>query len=376
MNDPMTSLSNVSNEIVKIKEGGQSIWYDNLSRDILNDGTLDDLVKKGITGLTSNPTIFQKAVSQSKLYDEEIRQGVANSLSTEDICEGIFIADVGGAADLLLPVWKVSSGRDGYASLEVSPDLAYDTQGTITAAKRLWSKLKPPNIMIKVPATDEGIVAIKHLLEEGININVTLIFSTKVYDEVALAYLQALETRYERHESIENIASVASFFVSRVDSLVEKRLREGSKENQIDRFLGYVGIANCRIAYSRFEKLFNSDRFSKLKDHGAKVQRPLWASTGTKSPTLDSRFYVEKLIAEDTVNTLPHATLEAVFDGVTPDSLMSLAEQDAQRIIADLSSEDIDFQELVDLLKTQGVALFKDSYRDLCRAIDDKKKQF
>ncbi len=360
---------------------GQSIWYDNLSRDVLRSGTLEKYIAAGVSGLTSNPTIFKKAIADTSHYDEDIRNLAAEGLSSEAICEELFIRDVGAAADLLKPTFIETSRADGYASIEVSPLLANDTQKTIEAARHLWGRLGRPNIMIKVPATKEGIPAIRELLDSGLNINVTLIFSVEVYREVAKAYIAALQSRAERKEAISAIRSVASFFVSRVDSIFEENVKRlvssgRKKEGDFSDFLGKVGIANSREAYKAFLEIFGTEEFRKLQSQGALVQRPLWASTGVKNPAYSPLLYVETLAGKDTVNTLPPRTLDTLLEGVTLTDPQPVTEDadEASRLLASLGEKGIDFEALLQQLEVDGVRIFSDSYSELIQSVENKKE--
>lgn len=368
-----------NSHISALNELGQSIWYDNLSRDVLNSGELKSLIESGVSGLTSNPTIFRNAIADSNSYDDEMRQLVKQGLSTDDICEELMVKDVGMAADLLRPIFDKTNGGDGHASIEVSPFLARDTAGTMTAAKRLWKKLNRPNIMIKIPATPEGIPAIRSCLEDGLNINVTLIFSKEVYTQVASAFIDAVDARAKRGEEVNRIASVASFFVSRVDAICEKKFEELLKEGKVkeaDRqtFFGKIGIANSKLAYEKFNELFNSDRFKALKGKGCKVQRPLWASTGTKNPAFSPVMYVEELAGKDTVNTMPPATLKALLNNanISGPKLHSGIDE-AKKIINGAKSLGIPFEQLMLELQDVGVKLFADSFKELLDSIEKKR---
>jgi len=357
-----------SKYIELLNTAGQVVWYDNLSRDVLDDGSLAQLIKAGVSGLTSNPTIFQKALASSPRYDDSIRQlRSKESMSADSVCEQLFVQDVGRAADLLLPVYEATEGRDGFASLEVSPELAFNTTGTIEAALRLWKMLKRPNVMIKVPATKEGVLAIQTLLENGINLNITLIFSVQRYREVVNAYVQAMKNRKAAHKPVDRIASVASFFVSRVDSMVTKKL---GKEDA--KFLGKVSVANCRLAYETYKEVFLSPDFLAV---GARSQKPLWASTGVKSTQLNPTYYVEQLIAPNTVETLPPQTLDAIMNGLSINSLEKMSLESARQTIAELEVEGIKFNELLDELMVEGVALFAESYADLLKGVSAKMDQ-
>ena len=365
--------------ILALNELGQSVWYDNLSRDVLRSGQLKALIEQGVSGLTSNPTIFKQAIADTNNYDDDMKSSELKGLSTEALCEELMLRDVAAAADLLRPTYDATGGGDGYASIEVSPYLAADCQGTIDAAVRLWGKLNRPNVMIKIPATPECIPAIQAVLEKGINVNVTLIFSNEVYEQVANAYIKALESRAARGESLRGISSVASFFVSRVDAIVEKSFDELLKAGKVqasdkDVFFGKVGVANSKIAYASFERLFSSDSFKELKDKGARVQRPLWASTGTKNPVFKAVMYVEELAGRDTVNTMPPATVKALLEGADVKPKLHEGAADAVQLISKVNAMGIPTDSLYLDLQKAGVKSFADSYRDLLDSIDTKRK--
>lgn len=365
--------------ILALNELGQSVWYDNLSRDVLRSGQLKVLIDQGVSGLTSNPTIFKQAIADTNNYDEDMRSSELKSLGTEALCEELMLRDVAAAADLLRPTYDATGGGDGYASIEVSPYLAADCQGTIDAAVRLWGKLNRPNVMIKIPATAECIPAIQAVLEKGINVNVTLIFSKEVYEQVANAYIKALQTRAAQGESLRNISSVASFFVSRVDAIVEKTFDElvaagKAKASDKEIFFGKVGVANSKIAYASFEKLFASDAFKVLKEKGARVQRPLWASTGTKNPVFKSVMYVEELAGRDTVNTMPPATVKALLAGADIKPKLHSGGKEAGDLIAKVNAMGVPTDALYVDLQKAGVKSFADSYRELLDSIEKKRK--
>ena len=368
--------------IQALNELGQSVWYDNLSRDILKSGELKSLIDAGVSGLTSNPTIFKNAIADSSSYDEEMKPLVKKGVSTEDICEELMVHDVGNAADLLKATYDKTNAGDGFASIEVSPFLSADTEGTVTAAKRLWSKLNRPNIMIKIPATPEGLPAIQQALEAGMNVNVTLIFNVDVYSKVAEAYIKALENRASKGQDIKNIASVASFFVSRVDAICEKKFDELLKtgkvqESQKDLFFGKIGVANSKLAYEKFEELFSSPRFKELQKKGAKVQRPLWASTGTKNPKFSPVMYVEELAGKDTVNTMPPATLKALLENANISGPKLVQEvPTAHSIVSESEKMGIPFQDLMAELQKVGVKLFADAFQELLDSTEKKRKTF
>jgi transaldolase len=332
------------------------------------------LIELGVSGLTSNPTIFKKAIADSADYDADLEELSRQGLKAEEACEKLMIADVGMAADLLRTVFEATNGLDGFASIEVSPLLAGEAAGTVAAAARIWSQLGRPNIMIKVPATAAGITATRELLKRGINVNVTLIFSAEVYERVALAYIEALEERLAVGAGLERIASVASFFVSRVDaisestfdSLVQAGRQDAAKQ---DVFLGKVGIANSKVAYQRFQQLFGGERFAKLKAQGARVQRPLWASTGTKNPRLSKTLYVEELAGAHTVNTVPPATLQALLRGANIEAKLQRGLDDALATIQAVQDLGLDFSNLLSKLQRDGVEAFSRSYDELLAAV-------
>ncbi|NDJ62155.1 MAG: transaldolase, partial [Chloroflexi bacterium] len=288
---------------------GQSIWIDYIRRAFITSGEMKTLVEQGVRGVTSNPTIFEKAIAGSSDYDSELKSLVDAGKSAGEIYEALATEDIKLAADIFRPVYDESNGDDGYISLEVSPTLAHDTDGTIAEARRLFDLLARPNIMIKVPATSAGIPAIETLIGDGINVNVTLMFSLKHYEDVANAYINGLEKLAASGGDVSKVASVASFFVSRVDSAVDRALAEvGNTDLQ-----GKIAIANCKATYARFQELFSGERWEKLAAQGARVQRPLWASTSTKNPEYPDTLYVDNLIGPHTVNTTPPATLQALM---------------------------------------------------------------
>ncbi len=367
--------------IIGLNEIGQSIWYDNLSRDVLNSGELAKIIDSGVSGLTSNPTIFKKAIADSSDYDADLGPLAKRGMSAQDICEDLMIADVGAAADLLLPIHTASNGADGHASIEVSPFLAADTKGTLDAAKRLWARLNRPNIMIKIPATPEGLPAVKAALEAGINVNITLIFSVAVYEQVAEAYLSALEARAARNQDIKGLASVASFFVSRVDTICEKAfdaLVKSGKAKAEDKaqFRAKIGVANSKLAYERYEQLFKGERFAKLRSRGAHVQRPLWASTGTKSADLSPVLYVEELAGRETVNTVPPQTLNALRENMTVEPRLHRGLSEAKGLVAKVNQLGLDFSDLLLQLQKEGVKLFSESFQELLDSIEKKRARF
>ncbi len=361
-------------QLVALGECGQSIWYDNLSFDVLRSGKLQNYIDLGVTGLTSNPTIFKKAIADTCDYDERIVAFAADGIETEQLCEKLMIEDVARAADLLLPLYNSTSAHDGYASIEVSPLLARDTQQTIESAKSIWAALDRPNIMIKIPATKEGLPAIEEVIAEGINVNVTLIFSVKRYKEVIQAFLKGLTRRMDAGQSVSKIASVASFFVSRVDAIVEKELASLSiSEDAQKEFVGHVGIANSKAAYELYQQMFEGESFTRLCEAGAQKQRPLWASTSTKNPAFPPLLYVESLVGDNTVNTIPPATLDALLEGGSITSTISTNLDQAKKALANLVDVGVPFEELLVKLEEDGVDSFCTSYEELLAAIEQKR---
>lgn len=307
------------NPLLQLRDAGQSPWYDYIRRGLLTSGELQALIENdGLMGMTSNPSIFEKAIAGSADYDEAITRMASMVTSVKEIYERVAIQDIQDAADLLRPVYEISEARDGYVSLEVSPDLAFETQGTIDEAVRLWQTVSRDNVMIKVPGTPEGLPAIEELLSQGININVTLLFSVVMYEQVAWSYIRGLKRLAAHGGNLSRIASVATFFVSRIDSLIDKKLEANITEEShpgrramMEGLLGTVAIANAKLAYKKFQEIFASEEFQSLKAEGARVQRVLWASTGTKNPKYPDTYYVDNLIGPDTVNTMPEATFVA-----------------------------------------------------------------
>ncbi|HRE47880.1 MAG TPA: bifunctional transaldolase/phosoglucose isomerase, partial [Aggregatilineales bacterium] len=349
---------------------GQSIWYDNIRRLFLENGEIARLIEAGVLGMTSNPTIFEKAIAGSTDYDADMRRLVEAGETPNAIYEALAVGDIRRAADLLQPVYEETNGVDGYISLEVNPLLAHDTEGTIREAQRLFALVGRPNVMIKVPATPEGIPAIATLIAGGININVTLIFALDKYREVMDAYLAGLEKRLAVGGDLTRIASVASFFVSRVDSAVDKLLAaKGNTDLQ-----GKVAIANAKVAYALFQTVFSGTRWAKLTEAGARVQRPLWASTGTKNPAYPDTHYVDTLIGPDTVNTMPPATLEATLDHGVPAATIMQGMDTAHAQLAQLGALGIDIDGVTQTLLEEGVEAFKKSFESLMGSITVKRR--
>ena len=365
----------MTNAVREAQRLGQSIWYDNIRRGFIKSGELQRLIELGVSGLTSNPTIFEKAIAGSTDYDEALLEIPASVDSVGEIFEQLAIEDIGAAADLLRPIYERTGGADGYASLEVNPRLAHDAENTIGEARRLFDALGRPNVMVKVPATPEGFPAIRRLVGEGINVNVTLVFSLDSYRNAADAYINGLQDLQRSGGDVSKVASVASFFVSRVDTavdvLLEERIRDGDPVAKA--LMGKAAIANARLAYQEFEDIFASERFAALREKGAMVQRPLWASTGTKNPAYSDVLYVEMLIGPDTVNTMPAATLNAFMEHGRAESTIKRDVSDARWAMDALAEAGISIEGVTDKLLTDGVAAFADSFEKLLANIDEKR---
>jgi transaldolase len=358
------------NRITALREQfGQSIWIDFISRDALASAELAQLVEAGVVGLTSNPTIFEKAISSGKTYDADIAALAGRGTPVKEAYETLAMADITAAADLLRPVYDRTDGLDGYVSLEVSPYLAHDTAGTIAEAKRLFGVVCRPNLMIKVPGTPEGVPAIAELIGSGININVTLLFALEAYEAASLAYLDGLEAWAAKGGDVHRVASVASFFISRVDSVVDKALAGHPLEAKLR---GRAAVANARLAYARFEEIFSGPRWQARAVKGARVQRPLWASTSTKNPNYRDTIYVDELIGPHTVNTMPPQTLEAFQDHGRLAQTVVGGAQEAQALLASLATAGIDMSRVTQDLLRAGVASFSASFDQLLEGLQGK----
>ncbi|HET8587482.1 MAG TPA: transaldolase [Candidatus Limnocylindria bacterium] len=353
-------------------EQEQSPWIDFIDRDLVTSGRLKELVGQGIRGLTSNPTIFGKAVASGQ-YDELIRREIEAGDSNQQIYEEIAVSDVGDAADALRGVYDASNGTDGFASIEVEPDVADDTEATVERARHLWHRLSRPNVFIKIPATEAGIPAISQCIGEGINVNVTLMFSVDVYRRVARAYLDGLRQRRAQGEDLSRLASVASFFVSRVDTKVDKQLQARNSDGASE-LLGKAAIANAKMAYQAYLEIFEGDEFADLRAAGAQVQRCLWASTSTKNPEYRDVLYVEDLIGPQTVNTLPIDTINAFLDHGDVQRTLDRNVEDARQVLRDLGGQGIDLDQVTDELIEEGVDAFGKSFDDLIATIDRQRK--
>lgn len=367
----------MSNTIEKLYAAGQSIWCDNVSRAMLDGGELQRLIGLGIVGVTSNPTIFMKAITGSHDYDQKIGELHARGLDTMAVYEGLVIPDIVDAADQLRPVYDRTDRVDGYVSLEVNPKLAFDTPGTIEEARRLYGLLNRPNVFIKVPATDAGIPAIETLIGEGINVNVTLIFSLGMYEQVMQAYVGGLQRLVDSGGDPSRVASVASFFVSRLDTLVDKLITEKHPQHaEVADLVGEASIANAKLAYRRFEEFFDADgAFGPLAKLGARVQRPLWASTSVKNPNYPATRYVDALVGPNTVNTLPPATIDAVLREGSSECSISDDLHGCRTIVEQLLRLGIHLDGVTDKLLADGVAIFADSFDELLANLTAKQQQ-
>jgi transaldolase/glucose-6-phosphate isomerase len=369
--------------LIALQRLGQSVWLDYIRRDLLTSGELRKLVDEGVVGLTSNPAIFEKAILGSKEYDAGIRQ-TRISFEAEkpvEIYERLAIEDIQMAADILRPAYDRTAGRDGYVSLEVSPHLAHDTQATIDEARRLRAAVARPNLMIKVPGTPAGVPAIQQLIREGISVNVTLLFAVEAYEAVAQAYIAGLEQRIAAGEPVDRVASVASFFVSRIDTLIDEQLEkaaastsESSRRARLLGLCGKIAIANAKIAYVRYQELIASKRWQALAARGARPQRLLWASTSTKNPAYPKTIYVDELIGPDTVNTLPPETLDAFRAHGQPRVTLTLGLEEARRQLQELAALGISLQAATDQLLKEAVKKFADPFDKLLKAIDLKRQ--
>jgi transaldolase len=355
----------------KLAELGQSVWLDFISRKLLTSGELIKLREMGVRGMTSNPTIFDKAISKSSDYDDEIKELVLKGFSVEDIYEKLALKDISIAADEMRKVYDETDGLDGYISIEVNPLLANNTQETIKQAKHLFKALGRPNIMIKIPGTEEGLPAITEVLGSGINVNVTLIFSTESYRKVVEAFIAGLEKYDSSGGDIRRHASVASFFVSRVDTAVDKELEaKGNKE-----LLGKIAVANSKIAFEISEEMFSSERWKKLAVKGARKQRLLWASTGTKNPTYSDVLYIDELIGSNTVNTMPPETLNSFMDHGKVELTLNKGINEAISQLKELKKLGIDINKITDKLLVDGVKSFSDSFESLLGSLKEKVKK-
>jgi len=367
------------NKVQQLAEIGQSIWYDNIERGMLENGEMAGMIARGeIRGVTSNPSIFMNAVTKTTDYDAGLRSSADSGQGPEEVFWELAIEDIRNAADLFRPLYEVTKGGDGFVSLEVGPKQANDTEATIAEARRLWAWVDRPNVMIKIPATQAGIPAITAATAEGINVNITLIFARERYAAVMDAFLRGLEQRVAAGKPIDHIASVASFFVSRVDSNVDKQLEAiinagGTQAAEAKSLLGQAAVANAKLAYADFQRVFSSDRFAALHAKGARVQRPLWASTSTKNPAYRDVIYVEELIGPDTVNTVPQNTLTALLDHAVIRPTLETGVDEAQTVIDRLAALGINMPDVTHQLEIEGVQAFTDAFNTLLAAIEKKQ---
>lgn len=371
------------NHLLEIKDLGQSIWMDNLSRDLIQSGGLRDSIEtQGIRGVTSNPAIFEKAIAGNAIYDADIEAGIRAGKSVLEIYESLTFDDIRDACDVFRPVYDQTNGLDGYISIEVPPTIAKDTESTIREARRYYQVIDRPNVMIKIPGTPEGLPAVEQVIADGISVNVTLLFSVESYVETAWAYIRGLEARVAAGQDISNVASVASFFLSRIDSkiddLLEARIKEAGDNPELIQRLkaieGKVAIANAKIAYQEYLKIIQSDRWKALSAKGARVQRLLWASTGTKNPAYSDVMYVDELIGPDTVNTLPPSTITACIDHCDVENRVATGIEEARQVIASLSDPDVDIdldQVMAELLE-DGIVKFVQPFESLLHSLEAK----
>jgi transaldolase len=361
----------MASAIPRLVEFGQSPWYDNLTRALATGGLQKLIDAHGIRGVTSNPTIFEKAMASGSDYDAQLREVTAGGASTDDAYWDLVCADIEHAADVLRPIYERLEGADGYVSIEVSPDLAHDTAATTRQAQELWQRLARPNVMIKIPGTLEGLPAITATLAAGINVNVTLIFSLERYQQVIGAFLGGLEQRAAAGGDLHGLGSVASFFVSRVDTETDRRLPEGNA------LRGRAAVANAKLAYAMFRAELAGTRWTKLEQLGARVQRPLWASTSTKNPAYSPTLYVDELVGADTVNTLAQASVDVLANG--DDNLRADAISEdlagARQVIADLAGAGVDFADVTATLEREGVESFAKSFHDALATLEKKAAQ-
>ncbi len=372
----------MTNSLLELEALGQSVWLDDIDRGQLRSGLFGRLIDEdGLSGATGNPTIFEHAITHSNTYDEQMQQLITEGKSAQEIYEALAMTDVKTVAGLLRPTYDRTNGQDGFVSIEVSPYLAHDTEGTLSEVRRFWETIDRTNLMVKIPSTPAGIPAIRQALAEGININITLIFSIENYRQVAEAYLSALEERSAKGQDIGRIASVASFFVSRVDVLVDNLLEDkmeavgaSVEQQKLKALQGKTAIANARLAYQEFKRLFSGSRFAALNQRGAHVQRPLWASTGTKNPAYRDVLYVEELIGPDTVNTMPLTTIELFHDHGQVRLSIEDHLREAKAQLAALADIGIHYDQMTRQLQEEGVQKFIDSFHKLFQCIDNKRK--
>jgi transaldolase/glucose-6-phosphate isomerase len=368
----------MANQLQQLLDAGQSVWLDNLRRGMFASGELQALIDKGLRGMTSNPTIFEKAIGAGEDYDEQLRSLIGKQRDASALFWDLAIQDIQSACDLFRKVYDESGGNDGFVSLEVSPLLAHDTQGTIDMAKDLWKRVNRPNLMVKIPGTNEGVPAIEECIAEGVNINVTLIFAIEMYEKTTRAFIRGLQRRIKRGQPIEKIRSVNSVFVSRIDTAVDKLLqaRIDKGEKQLESLLGKAGVANLKLTYQKYLEIFGADEWKAVAAKGGHVQRPLWASTSTKNPKYYDLMYIEPVVGRDTVNTMPPQTLDALIDHgrILPDTVLQGVDQ-ARATLRELADANISLFDVTYQLQVEGVSSFNDSFAALLGAIVYKQKQ-
>ncbi|HYW08249.1 MAG TPA: transaldolase [Longimicrobium sp.] len=357
---------------------GQSVWLDYIRREILENGEMAAMIGRyDLRGVTSNPSIFEEAIAKSDDYDSALEEMAARGVSGGDAYESVAIADIQAACDLFRPVYDAAEGHDGFVSLEVSPELAHSFEATLEEARRLWKAVDRPNLMVKVPGNEGGVPAVEELIADGINVNVTLLFSISGYERIMEAYLRGTERRVEQGGDVERVASVASFFISRVDTAIDARLDKivaegGEKAERARALLGKAAIANAKLAYERFTQVFSGDRWERLSGEGARVQRPLWASTSTKSPTYRDVVYVEELVGPHTVNTMPLATIKAFADHGVARRGVDQDLDGARQVMAELKELGIDLDDVTETLQSEGVDKFAKSFSGMMKVVGEK----
>ncbi|MEH2140096.1 transaldolase [Nostoc sp.] len=374
-----------TNHLLEIKQYGQSIWMDNLTRDIIQSGELKDMVEnQGISGITSNPAIFEKAIAGNVIYDADIEAGVRAGLPIQTIYESLVFSDIRNACDILRPIYEASNRLDGYVSIEVPPTIAHDTEATITEARRYFQEIGRENLMIKIPGTETGLPAVEQVIAEGMNVNITLLFSVESYINTAWAYIRGLEKRLAEGKDISRIASVASFFLSRIDSnidaKIDAKLKKGVDDIAVEAKLravkGKVAIANAKVAYQEYKKIVRSERWQELVAKGATVQRLLWASTSTKDPNYNDVMYIEELVGQDTVNTVPPATIKACADHCNVSDRLETDVDNAYTLLENLKDSDIniDLDAVMDELLDEGIDKFIQPFQSLMNSLEEKIK--
>lgn len=375
----------MTNHLLEIKQYGQSIWMDNLTRDLIQSGELKRMVEEqGICGITSNPAIFEKAIAGNAIYDADIETGIREGKPTYQIYESLVFDDIRNACDILRPVYDATDGLDGYVSIEVPPTIAHDTEATIKEAQRYYEAIGKDNVMIKIPGTEAGLPAVEATIKAGINVNVTLLFSVESYINCAWAYIRGLEARVAEGQEIHKLSSVASFFLSRIDNLIDAKLDEKIKvadlpevQIKLTQLKGKVAIANAKIAYQKYKEIIGSDRWKALAEKNANVQRLLWASTSTKNPDYSDVMYVDELVGHDTVNTLPPATIEACADHCDVADRVELNIDEAYRTLEALKDPDvaIDLDEVMAALLTEGIDKFVQPFQSLMDSLEEKVRK-